>query len=104
MIDDHIVVQATDTSPRRTDRGVELRDDILLQRSDEVYAAAGLAPKPSKRFRKEPVFNAVGARVESRQGWVSAKIELIMVALALSTQLGAAGAWNASVLATENAC
>ena len=104
MIDDHILIQATDTASRHSGRDTELRDDIILQRSEEAYAAAGLAPKPSKRFRKEPVFNAVGARVDGRQGWVSAKVELILVALALSTQLAAAGAWNASVLATTNAC
>ena len=83
---------------------VEMADDVVLRRSAAAYAAAGLAPKPSKRFRKEAVFNVVGARVDGRQGWVSAKIELILVALALSVQMVTSRTWSSSILATTNAC
>ena len=87
-----------------TSTAAELPDEVVLQRSAGAYAAAGLSPKPSKRFRKEAVFNVAGARVDGRQGWVSAKIELILGAIALSVQMVASRTWSSSILATTNTC
>ena len=39
----------------------------------------------SKRFRKRTKFSAIGARADGERGWVSSKLELILLAVAMST-------------------
>ena len=83
MVDDHVVVQVV---PRGAECE-ELGDDAVLRAADDAYAAAGLAPKESKRFRKQYDFVALGARVDGRAGWVSAKPAFMALAIALTTAL-----------------
>jgi len=81
MVDDHIVTQDV---PRRATE-TRFDDDDILERSDAAYASENLKPKESKRFRKKTTFTAVGARVDGERGWVSSKLELILLAIAMST-------------------
>ena len=81
MVDDHLVTQ--DVS--RTAAEAELEDNDILEKSDKAYEAGNLNPKESKRFRKKTKFNAIGARVDGVRGWVSSKLELVLLAVALST-------------------
>ena len=53
--------------------------------SDTADAAGRTKPKESKRFRKRTTFTAVGARVDGDRGWVSSKLELILLGVAMST-------------------
>ena len=53
MIDDHIVIQATDTASRRNGRDVELRDDIILRRSEEAPQPVSLQSRQSG-FARSP--------------------------------------------------
>ena len=81
MVDDHVVAQDV---PR--DAGhARFDDDIVLERSDAAYASENLKPKESKRFRKETTFTAIGARVDGDRGWVSSKLELILLGIAMNT-------------------
>ena len=57
-------------------------DERLLPRVEAAYAEAGLEPKIAKRFRFADEFNAIGARIDGRDAWVSAKAELLLVGLA----------------------
>ena len=117
MIDDHIVVQvygqpSDDTSPPEAAPAAEparapgdvREDEALLERVAAAYAEAGLEPKPSKRFRFEPVFNVLGARVDGREPWVSAKPELLLVGLALAAGIVAAGSYTGGILSSTVAC
>ena len=81
MVDDHVVTQDV---PQHED-GVRFADDDVLDRSDAAYASEHLKPKESKRFRKETTFTAIGARVDGDRGWASSKLELILLAVAMST-------------------
>ena len=81
MVDDHVVTQDV---PRRA-AGTRFADDDILERSDAAYASENLKPKESKRFRKETTFTAIGARVDGARGWVSSKLELILLGVAMST-------------------
>ena len=85
MVDDHVVTQDV---PRRAD-GLRFADDDILDRSDTAYASEHLKPKKSKRFRKETTFSAIGARVDGDRGWVSSKLELILLGVAMSTGIAA---------------
>ena len=82
MVDDHVVTQEV---PRKADADDCFADDDILDKSDTAYAAGRLKPKESKRFRKRTTFTAVGARVDDRRGWVSSKLELILLGVAMST-------------------
>ena len=82
MVDDHIVTQDV---PRRSSANARREDDEILERSDVAYAAGRLKPKESKRFRKKTKFKAIGAQVDGVRGWVSSKLELILLGIAMST-------------------
>ena len=86
MIDDHMVVQVYEST--RTARSA---DEVLLMRVEAAYAGAGLEPKIAKRFRFADEFNAIGARIDGRDAWVSATAELLLVGLALSVCLVSSG-------------
>ena len=81
MVDDHVVVQDV----LRRSAGARLADDDVLAQSDAAYEAVHLKPKESKRFRKKTKFGAIGARVDGERGWVSSKLELVLLAVAMST-------------------
>ena len=81
MVDDHVVVQDV----LRRSAGARLADDDILAQSDAAYEAVHLKPKESKRFRKKTKFGAIGARVDGERGWVSSKLELVLLAVAMST-------------------
>ena len=81
MVDDHVVTQDV---PRRS-ASARCADDDILERSDEAYVAGRLKPKESKRFRKKTKFAAIGAQVDGCRGWVSSKLELILLGIAMST-------------------
>ena len=80
MVDDHIVTQDV---PKR-DAGARYEDDVILEKSDRAYDAGNLKHKESKRFRKRSKFTAIGAQVDGARGWVSSKLELVLLATALS--------------------
>ena len=127
MIDDHIVIQVYEpgaTGDAARPRAIlpsKLKGNVtracdspaaqpaaedveLLAKVEAAYLEAGLAPKPAKSFRYADVFNAIGARVDGRDAWVSAKAELILVGLALSIGLVSAGKYTGSILASAVAC
>ena len=81
MVDDHIVAQDV---PRRS-ASARYEDDAILEKSDAAYAAGRLKPKESKRFRKETTFTAIGAQIDGKRGWVSSKLELILLGIGMST-------------------
>ena len=81
MVDDHIVTQDV---PRKAVGG-RYEDDDILAKSDKAYEAGHLKHKESKRFRKKTKFTAIGAQVDGARGWVSSKLELVLLAVALST-------------------
>ena len=81
MVDDHVVTQDV---PRRS-ATARYADDDILEGSDTAYAAGRLNPKESKRFRKKTKFTAIGAQVDGDRGWVSSKLGLILLGIAMST-------------------
>ena len=83
MVDDHLVTQDVPSS------SVEGRheDDEILEKSELAYATERLSPKESKRFRKKTRFTAIGAQVDGDRGWVSSKLELILLGVAMSTAI-----------------
>ena len=70
MIDDHNVHYKAQPGEGRG------ADDELLEKADRAYAAAGLEPKLSKRFRKEKNYDSIGAHVRDGR-WVGARREVI---------------------------
>ena len=80
MVDDHIVTQDVP----RTGAKDRYDDDDILERSDLAYENGHLKHKESKRFRKKTKFAGIGAQVDGVRGWVSSKLELILLAIAMS--------------------
>ena len=83
MVDDHIVTQDVP----RYGAAARFEDDEIHDKSDAAYGAANLQSKESKRFRKKAKFTAIGARVDGDRGWVSSKLELILLAIAMSSAI-----------------
>ncbi len=96
MVDDHNVLYRMRAGERAEDRG---EDDALLEAADKAYAAAGLEPKPSKRFRKLLDFDLLGAHVRSGT-WIGAKREAIGFATLLAAAIAEARSCTGAQLAS----
>ena len=94
MVDDRVVVE-TAREGRRSARAA-----AMLGAGDRAYERAKLEPKAEKRFRDQSVFEAIGARVDGRRGWTSAKPAHILLATALTVELVRLGRCTGSLLAT----
>ena len=78
----------------------EERDTILLERVERAYAAAGLHPKESKRFRKQPLFEVIGGFVDGLAGVASAKPAFLLLTTLVATVVGASPDCSGLVMQT----